>query len=155
MSDKVLAALHGEFRVLLVTGHESVGVVHQRGGVWLEIETSDGPVLVSQVQVVAIAPMEHIWQAAAQGRAAKRKPAARSGPLLVQDFWTEDRLKQLSEAFLDGLTDQYLAEKFKQSKTSIRDLRKAFEAARGTIDDLDVSQPTRVWIKRWQAVLTP
>ena len=155
MSDKVLAELQGDYRVLLVTGHELIGTVHQRGGVWLEVDTSDGPVLISQVQIVAIAPMEHIWQVATQGRAAKAKPAARSGPLLVQDFWTEARLKQLSEAFLDGLTDQYLAEKFKQSKTSIRDLRKAFEAARGTIDDLDVSQPTRIWIKRWRTVLTP
>ena len=156
MSDKLIAGLGaGDFRVLLTTGHELVGRVHERGGVWIEVETADASVLVSQVQVVAIAPVHHVWQTAGAAKGKKPKGPKRSGPLLVQDFWTDERLKQLSEAFLDGLTDQYLADQFKQSRTSIRDLRKAFEAARGTLDELDVSSATRIWIKRWQSVLNP
>lgn len=156
MSDKILAGLGpDEFRVLLVTGHEVCGRIHERGGVWLEVETANASILISQVQIVAIAPIHHSWQMADQKTVAKRKGPKRSGPLLVQDFWTDDRLKQLSEAFLDGLTDQYLADQFKQSRTSIRDLRKAFEAARGSLDELDVNPATRIWIQRWREVLNP
>lgn len=156
MSDKIIAELSGQaHRILLSTGHEIVGRMHERSGIWVEVETEDGSVIISQVQIVAIAPVQFIWSTASNSKSGKVKPTKRSGPLLVQDFWTDDLLKQLSEAFLDGLTDQYLADKFKQSRTSIRDLRKAFEAARGTLDELDVNQPTRIWIKRWRDVLTP
>ena len=68
--------------------------------------------------------------------------------------WTDDDLRLLADAMLDGADDATLAREFGRTRGAVRRLRAAFECARGNLVEDDIG-PAVAWVPRLQRVLTP
>ncbi len=69
--------------------------------------------------------------------------------------WEDDELRLLANAFLDGAVDRDLAREFSRTIAIIKQLRQAFECARGNLDEERVGEVAQSWIPRWRRVLLP
>jgi len=69
--------------------------------------------------------------------------------------WQDEDLKKLATGFLDGDDDATLSEAHHRARSQIRELRQAFECARGNLVEDQISPVAQTWITRWRRVLTP
>lgn len=147
-----------------VTAHLSSGQVVRgtisgmRGG-WLSLGGGEsGAVLVNLNHATAIlldaksapAPFVEI---------AKPKPSSKDSPIraggkALGRAWLDEDLKALADAYLDHIEDGDLAQRFNRSRGQIKELRQAFECARGNLVEEQISPIAATWVARWRKALT-
>ena len=145
--------------VHLTNGQICRGSVSGLRGPWLHLAADSGGVLVNLTQVTAI-----VLDAAGAPEAlidiARPKPRSKDEPIRAGSkalgrAWTDAELKSLADAFLDGLHDGELAERFHRSRTQITELHQAFECARGNLVEDQLRPVARTWVARWRKALAP
>jgi len=149
----------------LVQGPLYRGAVRRVVDGWLLLETEAGNVLINLEQVAVIsqeAGAEDDDEAALEGLDAEErlpKPRSAERPNRASKVparpWKEEDLKQLSEAFLDGIDDAELATRFHRTRGQLKELRQGFECARGNLVDDQISETAATWVVRWQRLLGP
>jgi hypothetical protein len=60
----------------------------------------------------------------------------------------------IAYAYLDGIEDGDLAQRFSRSRGQIKELRQAFECARGNLVEDQISPIAATWVARWRKALT-
>lgn len=128
----------------LVDGTRLEGVPLAVAGGWLRLEHERGEVVVNLAQVTVVAPPGVL---PARRERKRRAPGAPGRP------WQDDDLRLLADAFLDGAVDRDLAREFDRTPAIVRQLREAFEAARGELDEDALGEVARSWVPRWRRVL--
>ena len=146
-SEATLAAVGSRISVVMSTGAQLEGDVSGRDGEWLMLETEQGPVALNRAQIVMIAGAGVPLTPAAKPTAARARSAQPGRP------WTDDELRMLADAFLDGAPDKELANGFGRTPAIIKQLRQAFEIARGNLDEDQATDIAVSWVPRWRRVL--
>jgi hypothetical protein len=145
--------------VHLSNGQICRGQVGGLRGPWLHLTAESGGVLVNLTQVTAI-----VLDAASAPEAmidiARPKPRSKDEPIRAGSkalgrAWADAELKALADAFLDGLQDGELAERFHRSRSQITELHQAFECARGNLVEDQLRPVARTWVARWRKALAP
>ena len=90
---------------------------------------------------------------------ARPKPASKDAPIraggkALGRAWLDEDLKALADAYLDGAEDGDLAQRFNRSRGQVRELRQAFECARGNRVEDQISPIAATWVARWRKALT-
>lgn len=147
-TDPIEALIGHRCVLLLVEGSRLEGELQAADSLWWRLAGDDGEILVNPQHVAAVGTGGLPVAASGGGKAAKR---ARSGS--PGRPWADDQLKALADGFLDGETDKDLAATFGRTPAIIRQLRQAFEAARGNLDEDSLGEVASTWIGRWRQVL--
>ena len=146
-----------------VTAHLSNGqvvrgtVAGMRSG-WLALGAEPGAVLVNLTHACALvldtkeAPVPFV-------EIAKPKPSSKDHPMRVGAkalgrAWLDEDLKTLADAYLDGVEDGELSQRLNRARSQIRELRQAFECARGNLIEDQISPIAATWVARWRKALT-
>lgn len=149
MTERTITTLLGErCTVLLADGTRIEGTLASVDGEWWWLDGDDGELVVNPRQVAAIAT---------GGGMPAPKPARKRGAGGGSPGrpWAEEHLRALADGFLDGETDKELAARFERTPAIVRQLRQAFEVARGNLDQEQVTEVAATWIGRWREVLSP
>jgi hypothetical protein len=90
---------------------------------------------------------------------AKPKPSSKDNPIRVGAkalgrAWLDEDLKTLADAYLDGVEDGELSQRLNRARSQIRELRQAFECARGNLIEDQISPIAATWVARWRKALT-
>ncbi len=90
---------------------------------------------------------------------AKPKPSSKDAPIraggkALGRAWLDEDLKTLADAYLDAVEDGDLALRFNRSRGQIKELRQAFECARGNLVEDQISPIAATWVARWRKALT-
>jgi hypothetical protein len=88
----------------------------------------------------------------------KPKPSSKETPMRVTGkalgrAWLDEDLKVLADAYLDGVQDADIAQRLSRAKGQIKELRQAFECARGNLVDDQISPIAATWVPRWRKAL--
>jgi hypothetical protein len=143
----------------MANGEQCRGMITEIGEGWLLLGSGEKSVLVNLQQVSSLvldvkpAPTPVI-------DAIKPKPASKEAPLKAGQkalgrAWLDEDLQQLADGFLDAQDDVILAQRFSRAKNQIKELRQAFECARGNLVDDQISPIALTWVPRWRKALRP
>jgi hypothetical protein len=150
-----------------VTAHLNNGQVVRgtvtglRGG-WLSLAGGNpdgsGAVLVNLAHAGALV-LDSKAAPTAMIEVAKPKPQSKEAPVraggkALGRAWLDEDLKALADAYLDGAEDGDLAQRFNRSRGQIKELRQAFECARGNLVEDQISPVAATWVARWRKALT-
>ncbi|MFW5698780.1 MAG: hypothetical protein ACOCZK_00240 [Planctomycetota bacterium] len=145
------------YTFVLSDGSRVQAEVRTRAGHWVEA-VCDGLVFqlnLDQVVCFAAGALPACLAGSdtrAGGSARRIRPKAGGSP---GRRWEDDELRLLANAFLDGAIDRDLAREFGRTVAIIKQLRQAFECARGNLDEDRVGEVAQSWIPRWRRVLLP
>jgi hypothetical protein len=78
----------------------------------------------------------------------------RVGAKALGRAWLDEDLKTLADAYLDGVEDGELSQRLNRARSQIRELRQAFECARGNLIEDQISPIAATWVARWRKALT-
>jgi hypothetical protein len=148
--------------VQLAQGPVYRGEVRRTVDGWVLLETEEAQQLINLDHVVVITheggAADEDDEEVAEGLETLPKPTSAERPTKVSRApgraWRDEDLRALAEAFLDGLQDVELAERFNRAKGQVRELRQGFECARGNLVEDQISAVARTWVDRWRRVLT-
>ncbi len=136
------------------------GIVTGMRGGWLSLGGADGgnAVLINLVHAGALV-LDTKPAPAALIEVAKPKPQSKDAPIraggkALGRAWLDEDLKALADAYLDGAEDGDLAQRFNRSRGQIKELRQAFECARGNLVEDQISPIAATWVARWRKALT-
>jgi hypothetical protein len=150
-SDPIEALIGHRCVLLLVEGSRIEGELQAADNLWWRLSAEEGEILVNPQHVAAVGISGGLPVTAGGGgggKAAKRARGAAPGRP-----WADEQLKALADGFLDGETDKDLAATFGRTPAIIRQLRQAFEAARGNLDEDQLGEVAGTWVGRWRQVL--
>ncbi len=142
----------------LTNGQVVRGTITGLRGGWLSLGDGTKSVLVNLALASALvldtnpAPAPFI-------EVAKPKPASKDTPIraggkALGRAWLDEDLKSLADAYLDGGEDGDLAQRLNRSRGQIKELRQAFECARGNLVEDQISPIAATWVARWRKALT-
>jgi hypothetical protein len=145
----------------LTNGQVVRGLISGLRGGWLSlIGTKDGdsPVLINLAHASALV-LDAKAAPAPFVEVTKPKPASKEAPIraggkALGRAWLDEDLKALADAYLDGIEDGDLAQRFSRSRGQIKELRQAFECARGNLVEDQISPIAATWVARWRKALT-
>ncbi|HEX3132592.1 MAG TPA: hypothetical protein VHX44_03295 [Planctomycetota bacterium] len=128
-----------------------------RGG-WLSLGDGTKAVLVNLAHANALV-LDTNAAPAAFVEVTKPKPLSKDAPIraggkALGRAWLDEDLKTLADAYLDGIEDGDLAQRFNRSRGQIKELRQAFECARGNLVEDQISPIAATWVARWRKALT-
>ncbi len=144
---------------VLSSGQQCRGTVTNIGKGWITLGGGEQMVLVQITHVAAInldskptpSPIVDI----AMPKPTSKETPVRAGSKALGRAWLDDDLKKLADAYLDGAQDAELAQRFSRAKGQIKELRQAFECARGNLVDDQISPIAATWVPRWRKALQP
>ena len=145
--------------VQLAQGPVYRGEVRRTVDGWVLLETEDAQQLINLDHVAMIT---HEGAATdddevEEGLESLPKPTSADRPIRASRApgrpWKDDDLRQLADAFLDGMQDVELAGRFNRTKGQVRELRQGFECARGNLVEDQISPVAQTWVARWRRVL--
>ncbi len=144
----------------LTNGQVVRGTITGLRGGWLSLgaPSGEGAVLVNLAHASALildtkpAPVAFV-------EVAKPKPSSKDAPIraggkALGRAWLDEDLKTLADAYLDAVEDGDLALRFNRSRGQIKELRQAFECARGNLVEDQISPIAATWVARWRKALT-
>jgi hypothetical protein len=145
----------------LTNGQVVRGLVTGLRGGWLSLggaKDGDSPVLINLTHASALV-LDTKAAPTAVIDAPKPKPQSkeapqRAGSKALGRAWLDEDLKALADAYLDGAEDGDLAQRFNRSRGQIKELRQAFECARGNLVEDQISPIAATWVARWRKALT-
>lgn len=137
------------------------GIVTGLRGGWLSLggaKDGDSPVLINLTHASALV-LDTKAAPTAVIEVAKPKPQSKEAPIraggkALGRAWLDEDLKTLADAYLDGAEDGDLAQRFNRSRGQIKELRQAFECARGNLVEDQISPIAATWVARWRKALT-
>jgi len=129
----------------------SAAIADQRAGWWL-LETDEGTVWVQLAHVVLVGSEAAVPAGGRRGRGGGGS-TSRSRSSAPGRPWSDDELRMLADAFLDGAVDKDLAREFGRTPAIVKQLRQGFECARGNLDEERVTEIAASWVPRWRRVL--
>ena len=134
-------------------------ITGMRGG-WMSLGGADGSgvVLVNLAHASALV-LDTKPAPAAFVEVTKPKPSSKDAPIraggkALGRAWLDEDLKALADAFLDSVEDGDLALRYNRSRGQIKELRQAFECARGNLVEDQISPVAATWVARWRKALT-
>jgi hypothetical protein len=145
----------------LTNGQVVRGLISGLRGGWISlIGTNDGdsPVLINLAHASALV-LDAKAAPAPFVEVTKPKPTSKDAPIraggkALGRAWLDEDLKTLADAYLDGAEDGELAQRFNRSRGQIKELRQAFECARGNLVEEQISPIAATWVARWRKALT-
>ncbi len=145
--------------IQLVQGPIVRGTVRRVVDGWVLVESLEGQSLVNLDQV-ALITQEGVSAVDEDAPAiGLPRPEPADAPRRVTKApgraWRDEDLRQLADAFLDGGDDAALAGRFGRERSSISQLRRGFECARGNLVEDQIGAVARTWVERWRRVLAP
>jgi hypothetical protein len=145
-------AVGSQISIRLANGAHVQGQIEARDSSWLRLRT---PVGTSYVQLTHIAVISVGGDAVGEGlpKPTSKDAPVKSGARAPGRAWSEDELRLLADAFLDGKHDSDLAERFHRTRGAIKEMHQGFEAARGNLVEDQISPVARTWVSRWRRVL--
>jgi hypothetical protein len=142
---------------ILHPGGEATGLISASRAGWIELQTAEG---TSYLAVAQITRVDLLSPPAAEESVTGDDaiPVPRPKPLMPRPGtpgrpWSDEDLRELAHAFLDGGADGELAERFGRSRHQITTLRQGFDAARGDRTSEDCSPVAQTWIPRFRRAL--
>lgn len=143
----------------LASGQRIAGQAREQLGAWLGVDQGGALIWVNVSQVAMVVQGGHL--PAVKSRGGRRRAAASTDgneagdtPTPGAGEWQDQELKLLVDAMLDGADDGRLAREFDRSRSAIRQIRAAFECARGNLVEDDIG-PAMAWVPRLRRVLSP
>lgn len=144
----------------LNNGQAVRGIVTGMRGGWLSLGGTEGgnAVLINLVHANALV-LDTKPAPSAVIDIPKPKPQSKDAPIraggkALGRAWLDEDLKTLADAYLDGAEDGDLAQRFNRSRGQIKELRQAFECARGNLVEDQISPIAATWVARWRKALT-
>jgi hypothetical protein len=159
MSD-MLPGFHPGMRAncVLVDGTVFTGEIHWIKKGWIKLVGDQGTTLIQAAHVAVIKPLGAL---AEEPTVDEELPKPRSkegaelmGPTASGRAWRDEDLRAIADAFLDGVSDADLTQRYHRSKSALKELRQGFECARGNLVEDQISPVARTWVARWRKVLS-
>jgi hypothetical protein len=143
----------------LANGQVSRGMVTGMRGGWLSLGGENGTLLVNLAHAAVIL-LDAKAAPTAFVEVTKPKPTSKDSPVraggkALGRAWLDEDLKALASAYLDGIDDGELSTRFNRSRGQIKELRQAFECARGNLVEEQISPVAATWVARWRKALAP
>jgi len=134
------------------------GIVTGLRGGWLSLGDGTKAVLINLAHANALV-LDTQAAPATFVDIARPKPSSKDSPIraggkALGRAWLDEDLKTLADAYLDGIEDGDLAQRFNRSRGQIKELRQAFECARGNLVEDQISPIAATWVARWRKALT-
>jgi hypothetical protein len=147
----------------MANGEQCRGVIIEIGEGWLLLggqgSNGDKSVLVNMQHICSLVldvkPAPTAIIDAPKPKPASKEAPQKTGLKALGRAWLDEDLQQLADAFLDGHDDVILSQRFSRAKNQIKELRQAFECARGNLVDDQVSAIALTWVPRWRKALRP
>lgn len=144
---------------VLANGQQCRGMITGIRGGWLSLGGNDKSVLVNLAQI-AVITLDAKPAPTPQIDVAMPKPSSKEAPIravgkALGRAWLDEDLKKLADAYLDGAEDGAIAQKISRARTQIKELRQAFECARGNVAEDQISPIAATWVPRWHKALRP
>jgi len=136
------------------------GVVRKSLRGWIAIDAEGGRTLLNLDHLVSVVVLGADDDEDMEAAGGLMKPQSLERPRVLTRTaparaWQDEDLKKLATGFLDGDDDATLSEAHHRARSQIRELRQAFECARGNLVEDQISPVAQTWITRWRRVLTP
>jgi len=133
-------------------GRRLRALVSAAEGAWLTLAV-DGRRVDLHLAQVALAAEDRLPPLTRDTQPARptRKPSRRS----PGRPWSDEELRLLADAFLDGAVNKDLAREFGRTAAIIGHLRQGFECARGNLTEDQIDEVAQSWVHRWRRVLCP
>jgi hypothetical protein len=144
---------------VLANGQQCRGMITGIRGGWLSLGGNDKTVLVNLAQTAAIT-LDAKPAPVPQFDMALPKPTSKEAPIravgkALGRAWLDEDLKALANAYLDGEEDSAIAQRISRARVQIKELRQAFECARGNVAEDQISPIAATWVPRWHKALRP
>ncbi|GDY12761.1 hypothetical protein LBMAG53_16390 [Planctomycetota bacterium] len=139
-------------------GGQLSGMVLKHGDGWLHLLGEHGEILARIDQVAAVILAAPAPPPASELDAAMPRPVSKDAPRRVGGeapgrLWNDGELRELADAFLDGVGDAVCAERFHRTRHQITVLRQAHEVLRGNLRDDQIGAVAQGWIPRLRRAL--
>ena len=158
--DPLLSALAPGRPVLLHLsgGGQLSGMVLKHGDGWLHLLGERGEILARMDQIAAVVLAAPAPPAVSELDAELPRPVSKDAPQRVGGKalgrpWNDGELRELAEAFLDGVGDAVCAERFHRTRHQVTLLRQAHEVLRGNMRDDQIGAVAQGWIPRLRRAL--
>lgn len=143
----------------LTNGQVVRGTITGLRGGWVSLGGGDGGVVLVNLAHASALVLDTKPAPAPFVEVAKPKPASKDTPIraggkALGRAWLDEDLKTLADAYLDGGEDGDLAQRLNRSRGQIKELRQAFECARGNLIEDQISPIAATWVARWRKALT-
>ncbi len=144
---------------MLSNGQQCRGMITGLRGGWMSLGGSDKTILLNLSQI-ALITLDAKPAPTLEIDVIKPKPTSKEAPIRAQGkalgrAWLDEDLKKLANAYLDGLEDGDIAQKISRARSQIKELRQAFECARGNLSEDQISPIAVTWVPRWHKALRP
>lgn len=147
MADVWLQMTHGQHLALLLVGGVSVsGEVVGVDGEWLQLHTEVGVCAIARRHIVVIGCDGALPTAPAAGDRPRRRRANAANaaePAAALAVPDEDTLRRVANAILDGIDGPELRAIAGLDASTLRHVRRAFECARGNVQEEDLPLAAR------------